>query len=143
MSSDICEPLVEDVRLIIETSLSDAQVQAMIDDAALLVSACVESLECARQTAIIKWVTAHLIANLSTATSGGAGVVTQESLGDASISYAKPPLLGEGLKSTTYGQQAIALDPNGCIASLGRNQAKVFLLGRNPSNRNSYDERND
>lgn len=141
--SAICQPDTAEVRLIIETGLTDAQIQALIDDAALLVEGCIADLECSRQAAIIKWTTAHLISNLSSGTGGTTGVITGESLGDASVSYAKPSLVGEGLKSTTYGQQAIALDPNGCLATLGLRKAVVRLLGRNPSNRNSYDERDD
>lgn len=127
--SAICEPTVEDVRVIITTGMSDAQVQAMIDDAALLVNRCITTLACDLQATIIKWVTAHLIASTSTATSGGTGVLTGESLGDASFSYAKPQLQSFGLASTTYGLQAIGLDPNGCLTTLGLRRTRVEVLG--------------
>lgn len=129
MSSGICEPTVGDVRIIITTSMTDDQIQAIIDDASLMVHRCVLVLACDLQAAIIKWVTAHLIASLSTASSGGTGVVTGESLGDASISYAKPQLQSFGLASTTYGLQAIGLDPNGCLTTIGLRRTLVEVLG--------------
>lgn len=42
--------------------------------------------------------------------------------------------LGEGLKSTSYGQMALALDPSGCLQQLtsGR-RANLLWLGKPPS----------
>ena len=128
MPSDICQPDVADVRIIITTALEDAAVAALIDDATLLVEDCVSALSCSRQATIIKWVTAHLIASMSTSTAGQTGVLTSESLGDASRSYAKPTLGEQGLHGTTYGQQAIAYDPNGCLATLGARKTLFKVL---------------
>jgi len=111
--------------------MTDLQVQSMIDDAALLVNRCVTTLACDLQATIIKWVAAHLIASTSTSTSGGTGVVTGERLGDASINYAKPVLQSFGLSSTTYGLQAIGLDPNGCLTTIGLRKTLVEVLGAN------------
>lgn len=115
----VTKPSTDDVRAIIETSATDAQVQAAIDDAALIVEDCVEDLPADRQAAIIKYVAAHLLATNSSLTSGGAGAVTSSRLGDASESYATAPL-GTGLQGTEYGKRALMFDPNGCIAQIGR-----------------------
>lgn len=119
-------PTATEVRAIITTSLTDAQIDAIAADALLLVEACSSftSYSDARQTAIVKWVTAHLIAS-SNATGGGA--LTQKSLGDASESYARP-MLGVGMGGTTYGQQAIALDTSGCLAQIGKIKATFKVL---------------
>lgn len=131
--SSICEPTVDDVRQIITTTLEDTVIQSLIDAAGLMVNRCITSLSCDLQAEIIKWVTAHLISSMSTQTSGGSGIVTSESLGDASVSYAKPVLGTTGLTTTTYGMTAIALDPNGCLTTLGLRKTIVEVLGCNPS----------
>lgn len=132
MSSGICEPTVDDVRQIITTSLSDGVVQAMIDAAGLLVNRCITTLSCDVQAEIIKWVTAHLISNISSQTTEGAGIITSESLGDASTSYAKPTLGTAGLSTTMYGLTAMAFDPNGCLGTLGARKTIVEVLGCPP-----------
>jgi hypothetical protein len=117
-------PSVAAVRGIITTDLTDPQVQAVIDDAALLAEGCpvVAGYPAARQSAIVKWLAAHMIA--STARTG---VLTQKALGDASESYARAQV-GLNLSGTTYGQQALALDPSGCLARLGQRSAFVQVL---------------
>jgi uncharacterized protein DUF4054 len=120
----LTQPNAAAVRAIIETSLTDDQVSSVIADAALLAEGCpaVAGYDPDRQSAIIKWLAAHLIA--STARSG---VLTQKSLGDASESYARPAT-GLNLAGTSYGQQAIALDPSGCLARLGQQRAFFKVL---------------
>lgn len=117
------KPAVADVRIIISTGLIDASLQAVIDDAALIAEGtCVESYDAARQKAIVKWLTAHLLAS----TNDGAAVVSKK-LGDASESFSRSTL-GDALKGTHYGQQAIALDTNGCLANLGKQRAIMETL---------------
>jgi len=105
-----------DVIALTGSTLSEDIVNAIIDDAALVVSGCIVNLDAARQTAIIKWVAAHMVASTS---SGGGGVLSSQKLGDASESYARGEL-GKALNSSYYGQQAIALDPNGCLRKIGQ-----------------------
>lgn len=112
-------PSVEEVRAVITTTATDAQVEATIEDAALIVETCVASLDEARQKAIVKYVTAHLLSVNSSLASGGSGALSSQSLGDASESYATAAL-GDGLFSTAYGKKAILFDPNGCISRLGK-----------------------
>ena len=107
-------PTIADVRLILSTAASDAAITAMIADAALLVENCIGGMVDARATAIIKWVAAHLLSSRV----GAEVSLSSSKLGDATDSYAAPEL-GKGLAGTTYGQQALALDPSGCLAGIG------------------------
>jgi hypothetical protein len=117
-------PTVEDVRAVIETEATDTQVQMAIDDAALVVEACVAALPAARQEAIIKYVAAHF---LSLGSKTGSGALSSQSLGDASESYATS-ILGEGLAGTEFGKRALLLDPNGCLARLGKRTVVFQVL---------------
>lgn len=113
----LTQPTVEAVRLVITTAMNDTAVAAFIEDATLLAEGCagIASLTPTRQAAIVKWLTAHLIATHS----GGGGQLTQKSLGDASESYAAGAA-GVNLNATRYGQQAVSLDTTGCLANLGK-----------------------
>ncbi len=113
----LTQPNVTAVRTIIATPMSDNDVQAFIDDATLVAESCsgIANLGVTRQVAIIKWLTAHLIAQQS----GKGGQLTQESLGDASKSYSGGPG-GLNLQATRYGQQACMLDTTGCLSNIGK-----------------------
>lgn len=126
----IAKPTVDEVRAIITTRLADEQVQMYIDDAALMVQGCVALLDEDTQRAIVKWWTAHLIASAGRAAGGGggSGAMVSRKLGDASTTWARGSL-GAGAASTYYGQQAMMLDPSGCIAGLGRETARVWSVG--------------
>lgn len=104
---------VEDVRAITESTLPDAVITALIGDAGLIGGPCIDQYDTARRDAIVKWLAAHLVASTSTD-----GSLTSESLGDASRSYARGQL-GDRLRGTTYGQQALALDLKGCLTRRG------------------------
>lgn len=120
----ISKPTATEVIDLTGTELTEAQVTALIDDAALMVEACINTLSADRQSAIVKWVAAHLIQ----ATGDDSGnVLSSTKLGDASDTFARGSL-GDGLSGSYYGQQAIALDPNGCLARLGRAKAKIQVV---------------
>ncbi len=121
-------PTASEVIAITGTDFSEAVVDAIIADAALIAEGCISSYSDERQTAIIKWLACHLIASTNGASGTGAGSVTSSKLGDASESYAKSSLTGEGLKATHYGQQALLLDTNGCLARKGRPPATVQVI---------------
>lgn len=123
------KPNVEQVRAIISTGLTDDQVQLYINDAALAVEGCISSLDDERQVAIVKWWTAHMIASAGQARGGGggAGAVSSRKLGDASTTWVRGSL-GTGAASTYYGQQAISLDPSGCLAKIGMERALAVSL---------------
>lgn len=111
---------VADVRLVISTEASDAQVQAAIDDVTLMAARCLSAIaDEATRDAIVKYLAAHLLAIID---SNGAGVATSSKLGDASDTYATGSF-GRGLSSSAYGQMAINLDPNGCLQRMGNPKA--------------------
>jgi len=121
-------PSVADVRLIIDTPVSDAVITATIADAALIVGRCsaVANYGTDVQQAIIKYVTAHL---LSIRSGAAPGPLTSKSLGDASESYGGGATSGTQLAASAYGQQAILLDPTGCLATLGKTKAFAINVG--------------
>jgi hypothetical protein len=111
---------VPDVRLIITTNASDAQIEAAIADILLMAARCLALItDGDLQDAIVKYLTAHL---LTVFESNGAGVATSSSLGDASDSYASGSF-GKGLQNTAYGQMAVNLDPNDCLIRIGKPRA--------------------
>lgn len=126
MACEAYKPTVSDVRAIITTSLATEAIASVIEDAYLMVEHCVASLSESRTKAIVKWVAAHLISSMS-GSDGGKKTLTSFKLGDAQENYTQAAL-GEALKGTTYGQQAIALDPNGCIANLGKRKVSFTVL---------------
>lgn len=102
-------PTTSEVRSIISSPKDDTFVAMMIDDAVLFLEniASVVAASESMQKAIVRWVTAHLISV------SNSGQLTQKSIGDATDSYASnSALFGPGLRSTTFGQRALALDPN-------------------------------
>lgn len=120
------QPSVADVRaiIVIPASVTDEVVEGFIDDAEALVSQCsaVASATDVVQKAILKYVTAHMLANLY----GTTGALQSKALGDASKSYGSGSrTFGTGLAGTHYGQQALLLDPTGCLARLGRQRAFI------------------
>lgn len=120
----IQKPTATEVKEIVSTSKSDAVVSSMIEDAALMAEKCITSLDGDRQEAILRYLTAHMIV---ISDGGGAGAVVSEKLGDAQRNYSAVPL-GESLRSSGFGQQAIALDPNGCLANIGKTATKMRLV---------------
>lgn len=118
----ITKPDVTDVRAIIATDYDDATITALIDDAALIGESCLSSLSSDRQKSAIKWLTAHMLASTND-TSGKQ--LESESLGDASKSFQKSTM-GEGLKGTAYGQQAIAIAP--CLLRASQNTASIQVV---------------
>lgn len=116
-------PTASDVIALTETGLSAAVVTTLIDDAALVAGDCITGYADDRQTAIIKWLAAHMVAS----TDAGGGTLTSDKLGDASQSYARATM-GDGLRGTIYGQQALALDTNGCLTTRGKGRASVEII---------------
>lgn len=113
-------PLASEVIDLTGTALSEAIVTTLISDAALIAGDCITPYSEERQTAIIKWLAAHMAAS----TDAGGGTLTQDKLGDASQSYARATL-GDNLRGTIYGQQALILETNGCLVTRGNGRASV------------------
>lgn len=95
-----------EVRIILDTDLSDNEVSAFIDIADSLVSTHLTStnLSDAVKKEIERWLTAHLI------TISRDRLASSEKVGDASIQYADAKMLGKGLDATSYGQMVKILD---------------------------------
>lgn len=129
-------PTVASVRVLISTTLTDEQIQEIMLDAHAMTARCIDSLPEATKKAIVKYVTAHIISGIPGASSmTGTGAVSSESLGDASISFATREM-GSDLKGTTFGQTAIALDPNGCLNRIGKGTATIEVLRSSSRHRN-------
>lgn len=120
----ICKPDPAVVIALTGTELPVPVVQSFIDDAALIAEKCLAALSCDRQTAMLKWLTAHLIAS---AGDESGEIRTSEKLGDATDSFARATL-GEGLAGTFYGQQALLLDPNACLKKIGKSRATIEVV---------------
>ena len=117
-------PTTSEVRLTITTELSDDAVAQFVADAVLMAEPCtvIETFSEAKQKAIIRFLAAHLIA-----ISDASARLSSEKMGDASESYSTP-VLGDNLKGTTYGQQAISLDSSGCLSRMGKTPMTFKVL---------------
>lgn len=100
-------------------------IRNIIEDAALMVAGCVSGLDPSTQQSIVKYVAAHIIS--TTGLGGAAARRTSKRLGDAAESYATPTF-GANLSGSSFGQMAIALDPSGCLATLGQRPAFFEVL---------------
>lgn len=109
------------VRLIIDTSLSDDQVNTFIAPANLLVTAhCADKGMSAELLAEIeRWLAAHFLSVRDQR-------VAARSIGDVSFTYQGET--GLGLDATSYGQQVKLLDTSGRLASAGLKQASVTVF---------------
>lgn len=67
--------------------------------------------------------------------------LVSESVGGASGQYMVGQL-GEGLRATTWGQDAIQLDITGVLATLGESQVPFDWLGKSVPERVDYEDRN-
>ena len=111
-----------EVKEIIETSLTDAIVDAHIAAATALVDKTLsgESLGAALEKEIERWLTAHLLAV------GRERQAKKEEAGGAKIEYTGQ--YGLGLESTSYGQQVLALDTSGKMASLSGKRVEFNVI---------------
>lgn len=109
------------VGLIINTTLTTAQIQAFIDTATLVVDANLvdKGLSTDLLTQIETWLTAHLLSMRDQRTSS-------RQIGDVSFTYQGQT--GLGLDATLYGQQVKLLDTSGTLASLGKRRASITVI---------------
>ena len=108
------------VKQIIDTDLDDTIVDAFIAGATALIDSVLGTDTSDILTQIELWLTAHMIASTRERQS------KKEGAGGAYIEYTG--ITGEGLKSTTYGQMALALDTSGELAALGGKQASIYAV---------------
>lgn len=110
-----------DVKLIINTGLSDAQVDAFIATAAALIDPCKAKWTDALALEIQKYVAAHLVSFRSP-------LLVSKKLGDAAEVYQRSKSdSNKGLSATPYGETALMLDPTGCLGE-GEDSALFEVL---------------
>lgn len=114
-----------EVKEILATGLSDAQVQSWIDIASNVIdryAAQCSSASAATLEVLEQLLTAHYI----TATVERTKALTSRSFGDSQESYMS--VGGEGLKATPYGQQLLMVDPCGLLVDFTKQRAMSKLL---------------
>lgn len=117
-----------EVKEILTTDLTNAQVETFITGANLFVTAQLGSkgLSDATLKEIERYVTAHYISNLGGRDEGVAGAIASEGAGSANRTYRTLDPARFGLLSTTpYGQTAIQLDSSKTLIKIGR---KTFSI---------------
>lgn len=127
-------PLAADIRKIVSAPES-VDLAPIAEAADLIVDGCTasSSYTAERIAAIKKWVGAHLFASTDM---GRESRLVSETLVDLSQTFAVS--VGKGFHLTTYGQQAMLLDPDGCLAQLSQKQSDGVItpgldwLGKDP-----------
>ena len=112
-----------DVKKIIDTTYTADEIEdSFIPPANLLVTSAIGSnttISSDLKTEIEKWLSAHFVAIADPR-------LKREEIGDAKDEYQGTIGAGsKGLMTTFYGQQAIALDPSGSLANLGKTPAVI------------------
>ena len=114
-----------EVKLIIETDLPDATVDAFIASATLLVDQYIEDTTCHDSTSLKQvelWISAHLLSIRDNSRGS-------EKLGDAQESQRAPGVLLKGLDSSYWGQTALAFDCSGILADIGKRGVQFVTFG--------------
>ena len=107
-----------DVKAVMVTSVEDSLVDGFISDAAEFLATFPEPIT---SGLVHKYFTCHLVALRDPR-------VTQRSTDGASAAFELATAAGKsGLKSTTYGQQAIAMDMTGQLAKYAQGRTKTTL----------------
>ena len=117
---------VAEVKQIINTSLTDAEVLAAVSTAQAIINSQLASSGLTGQhlREIIRWLSAHFVA----VRDQDEGMVMEQRIGDTAVRYGGR--LGEGLKLTRYGQQVLILDTTGTLAAFGRQRAEFKVMDR-------------
>lgn len=113
---------VEELKKIIETDLPDADLQAYIDTASIFVNEVLGSTSISEllKTQIAKWFAAHLLASTREQQ------LLEASAGSASAKF--QAVVSDGIGSTMYGQQVLALDTTGTFAKLGKRKMTLRAI---------------
>jgi hypothetical protein len=111
-----------EVKEIIKTSLSEAEVLPYVTSANILITQALGSsgLGTDVMKEIERWVAAHMLASTKTRQA------TDEKAGTASVKYSGQ--YGANLSSTTYGQMALTLDATGALAALGGRAMEIYAV---------------
>jgi len=114
----------DNVKVIIDTNISDSDVTSFIDDANVIVDNRLsgEDVDDDILTMIEKYLTAHLISV------SRERQATDEKVGDVSVKYSGS--FSKFLEMTSYGQEVLILDPTGKMASASKR--KAYIRSINP-----------
>jgi hypothetical protein len=109
---------VDEVKEILETTLTDPQLRAFVTAADQTVTEVLsgETLSTTQLREITRWLAAHLASIRDRE-------VSQEKIGDAQMQYGGK--FGMGLDATLYGQQVKVLDTSGRLANLGKRRTAI------------------
>ncbi len=114
---------VAKVKLILpETELADPIITAYIEAAGTWLNTLFAGMSnsAEMEAELERWLAAHLIVATQDR------IATKEGAGGAYIEYTG--VFGEGLRSTPYGQMALALDVTGMLAAAGMKTVKIFAV---------------
>lgn len=114
-----------EVKLIIETDLPDATVDAFIDSATKLVDQYLLDATCHDDDSLEQvelWLSAHLLSIRDKA-------LSSEKLGDAQDTQRAPGVLLKALDSSYWGQMALAFDCSGTLADIGKRGVQFVTFG--------------
>jgi len=121
---------VAEVQAVYDT---DKDLMSVIVTASLLVDE--ELVSSNHSAARLKQIELYLAAHFA-AVADERGALVRSTVGESAEFYAKD--VGQGLKATIYGQQAITLDTSGVLATIaakGGASAKFSLIGKGGSTR--------
>jgi len=117
-----------EVKQIIDTTLTDPQIQIWIDVANVIVTA---NVTCGLSDAVMEEIERQLSAHFISLVpdSGATGsAVKSEKLGDASVTYNVSSFDGDKLDSTIYGQTAKMLDTCGGLSNMGKKAISIKAI---------------
>ena len=109
-----------EVKGIIETTLTDAEVLVYVTSANTMVNSVLGEGTTDILKEIERWLTAHMIACTKEQQT------KEEGAGGAYVKYAQ--VFGQNLSSTSYGQMVLTLDQSGRMASLGGKIARMIAI---------------
>ena len=118
----VARPEADAVLSLTGAELPASVVDTLIEDAVLMAGNCLKHYGDDRQTAIIKWLAAHLVASTE-----GNAEIQSESVDGASQTFVRPEP-GEGLRGTSFGRQALGLDYRGCLEGIGKRRPTVEVI---------------
>jgi hypothetical protein len=115
-----------EVKQIFETDLTNTEVEYFLTAANLLVdqyvsiSASFAALGSSLLTEIERYLCAHIASSWDQR-------LTEQSFGDSKVKF--QVVLGEGLKSTQYGQMVLILDTSGTLVNVGKRKVIIEYMG--------------
>ena len=113
---------IAEVKIVIDTALTDPEITAFISMASLLVDERLgtSTLSSNLLTNIETWLTAHLISV------SRERQATDEEMGDAKVKYSGT--YGEDFKATSYGQMVLMLDITGSFLKPGKKDLSMKAI---------------